>query len=59
MVDLERVITKKCGQDNSSGIKYNPEQYIYYMEQKAELPGDTRNPYTHPARTIPGPYEAP
>jgi hypothetical protein len=51
-------IRKKDGHDNANGIEYQPEQYVYSMGQKAELPGDSRNPYTHP-RIVPGLHEAP
>lgn len=55
----KRFITKKNGSDSENGIEYQPEQYVYSMEQKAELPGDSRNAHNHPVRTVPGLYEAP
>jgi hypothetical protein len=55
----KRFITKKGEQDNANGIECQPEQHVYSMGQKAELPGDAQNPHTHPVRTIPGLHEAP
>jgi hypothetical protein len=52
-------ITKKDRGDGANGIEYQPEQYVYSIGQKAELPGDSRNPYNHPIRTVPGLHEAP
>lgn len=55
----KRFITKKDRSDGANGIECQPGQYVYSMEQKAELPGDSRNPYNHPVRTVPGLHEAP
>ncbi|CAJ0551407.1 Ff.00g113370.m01.CDS01 [Fusarium sp. VM40] len=55
----KRFITKRDGRDSANGIECQPEQCVYSMEQKAELPGDSRNPYDHPIRTVPGLHEAP
>jgi hypothetical protein len=55
----KRFFTKKDGHDNANGIECQPGQLEYYMEQKAELPGDSGNPRTRLATTVPGLHEAP
>ncbi|KAH6953473.1 hypothetical protein DER45DRAFT_575933 [Fusarium avenaceum] len=55
----KRYITRKGGHGNANGITSQPEQHVYSMGQKAELPADSQNPHDHPARTVPGLHEAP